>query len=190
MDLITSLILSFVVVTALNMMIGKANTHLKKNISVIHYVLGYVFILYLHLALKITIRISHPVFHPDINILPFKDGFGIENLLNIVLFMPLGCLLPTLWEKYRTFQSTLYYGLLFSLFIETGQLFVGNRATDINDLIMNTIGTIVGWVIFNALRKVFRKFFTQTAIPLASNDPWTIKLESWVYIGMAIICLF
>lgn len=55
---------------------------------------------------------------------------------------------------------------------------------------MNTIGTIVGWVIFNAIRKVFRKFFTKIAINISSNDTLTIKLESYVYVVIAIICLF
>ncbi|BDB02110.1 hypothetical protein CBOS2020_21840 [Clostridium botulinum] len=55
---------------------------------------------------------------------------------------------------------------------------------------MNTIGTIVGWVIFNAIRKVFRKFFTKIAINISSNDTLAIKLESYVYVVIAIICLF
>ena len=152
--------------------------------------MGYFFILYLNITLKLTLRIDHPIFNPDINLIPFKYGFGIENLLNIIFFMPLGFLLPTLWEKYRNFWSIFFYGLFFSLFIEIGQLFVGHRATDINDLITNTIGAIVGWVIFNALRKVFSKFFTKTAIHISSNEPLAIKLESYVYIVIAILCLF
>ncbi|AFS79777.1 VanZ-like protein [Gottschalkia acidurici 9a] len=154
------------------------------------YHLGYFFILYLNITLKITLRFNNPIFNPNINLIPLKYGFGIENILNIVLFMPLGFLLPILWEKYRNFWSTFYYGLFFSLFIEIGQLFVRNRATDINDLIMNTIGAIVGWVIFNALRKVSRKFSTKTAINISSNDTLAIKLESCVYVVITIICLF
>lgn len=190
MILIKSLIISFVLVTVLNIIISKDSKHLKKDIGVIHYILGCFFILYLNYTLKMTLRFNHPIFNPNINLIPFKYGFGIENILNIVLFMPLGFLLPTLWEKYRNFWSTFCYGLFFSLFIEIGQLFVKNRRTDINDLIMNTIGTIVGWVIFNAIRKVSRKFFTKTAINISSNDTLAIKLESFVYVVIAIICLF
>jgi len=83
-----------------------------------------------------------------------------------------------------------YYGLFFSLFIEIGQLFFGNRITDINDLIMNTTGTFVGWVIFNAIRKFSCKFSTKTAINISSNDTLAIKLESFVYVVTAILCLF
>ncbi|GAE02587.1 VanZ-like protein [Clostridium botulinum B str. Osaka05] len=100
--IIKSLIISFVVVTVLNI-ISKDSKHLKKDIGLIHYILGYFFILYLNITLKITLRFDHPIFNSDINLIPFKDGFRIENILNIVLFMPLGFLLPTLWGKYRNF---------------------------------------------------------------------------------------
>jgi glycopeptide antibiotics resistance protein len=190
MILYKSLIISFVVITALNIMISKDSKHLKKHIGVIHYILGYFFILYLNITFKITLRFDNPIFYTDISLIPFKDGFGIENILNIVLFMPLGFLLPALWEKYRNFWSTFYHGLLFSLFIEIGQLFVRNRATDINDLITNTVGAMVGWVIFNAIRKVSRKFSTKAAINISSKDTLAIKLESWVYVVIGIICLF
>ncbi|HBJ2613594.1 TPA: VanZ family protein [Clostridium botulinum] len=101
--IIKSLIISFVVVTVLNIIISKDSKHLKKDIGLIHYILRYFFILYLNITLKITLRFDHPIFNPDINLIPFEDGFGIENIPNIVLFMPLGFLLPTLWEKYRNF---------------------------------------------------------------------------------------
>lgn len=185
----TSLIICFVVITVLNVIIGKDRKHLKKDMGVMHYILGYFFLLYLNYTLKMTLRFAHPIFNPHINLIPFKDGFTIENLLNIVLFMPLGFFLPTLWEKYRNIWSTFYYGLFLTLFIEVGQLFV-DRETDINDLMMNTIGAIVGWVIFNAMRRIFRKFFTKTAINISSNDTIAIKLDSYVYVVIAIICLF
>jgi len=190
MTLIKSLIISFVVITVLNIIISKDSKYLKKNIRVIHFILGCFFILYLNIILKMTLRFTHPKFDPHINLIPFNDGFGIQDILNIVLFMPLGFLLPTLWEKYRNFWSTFYYGLFLSLFIEIGQLFVSNRVTDINDLIMNTIGAIAGWVIFNAIRKISRKFFTKTAINISSNDTLAIKLEPCVYVVIAIMCLF
>lgn len=53
-----------------------------------------------------------------------------------------------------------------SLFIELSQLFLGlligssNRIFDINDLIMNTIGGIVGFIIFkNIIERLYRKVF-------------------------------
>ena len=51
-DTIKSLIISFVVITVLNIIISKDSKYLKKNIGVIHFILGCFFILYLNIILK------------------------------------------------------------------------------------------------------------------------------------------
>ena len=66
--------------------------------------------------------------------------------LNVLLFIPFGFFLPTLWEKFRNVKSTIVAGLLTTLFIEISQLFTG-RATDIDDVITNILGTIIGYYI-------------------------------------------
>ncbi len=73
-------------------------------------------------------------------------------ILNIILFIPLGFFLPILYKKYRNFKEVTKVGFLTSLFIEIMQLF-SHRATDIDDLITNTLGTIIGYLIF----KIFVK---------------------------------
>jgi glycopeptide antibiotics resistance protein len=73
---------------------------------------------------------------------PFKDAFYITNILNIILFIPFGFFLPTLWKKYRNLKLTVCYGLLLTVFIEVSQLFTTARTTNIDDIIMNSIGTI------------------------------------------------
>lgn len=64
------------------------------------------------------------------------------------------------------------------------------RQTDINDLIMNIIGTICGWAIFNVMRKVFCKLTNKTVVNICSNDTLAIKLESYLYILIAMISVF
>ena len=43
-------------------------------------------------------------------------------------------------------KNTLFFGFGMSLTIELLQILVG-RATDINDLMTNTLGTLIGWII-------------------------------------------
>ncbi|MDZ7548685.1 VanZ family protein [Clostridium perfringens] len=85
---------------------------------------------------------------------------------------------------------TLFAGILFSIIIEIGQLFIPFRASDINDLIMNAIGTICGWFIFNIMSKIFNKLSNKTVVKSASNDSVNIKLESYLYSIIAIISTF
>lgn len=86
---------------------------------------------------------------PTVNLVPFQD-FTPENLrgmaLNAAMFAPLGFLLPAYFDRYRSFVPTLDAGILTSLTVELIQLFTF-RATDVDDLIMNTLGVIVGFLL-------------------------------------------
>jgi len=88
------------------------------------------------------------IFNPVVNFIPFSDGYQVFDTLNLVLFVPLGFLLPLLYKQFQPFGKTLLFGILFTIGIEVSQLFTLHRATDINDLIMNTLGVIVGWLMY------------------------------------------
>lgn len=95
-------------------------------------------------------------FDANINLVPFAYMFSDygNSLLNVLLFMPLGFLLPVLWKRFRSFLWTAAFGFSFSLLIELLQLFTF-RATDINDLMTNTAGTILGWCLGRLILKLF-----------------------------------
>lgn len=95
-------------------------------------------------------------FDRNINLVPFAYMFSDyrNSLLNVLLFMPLGFFLPMLWKQFRSFLETALFGLCFSLAIEILQLFT-RRATDINDLITNTVGTILGWCLGRLVLRLF-----------------------------------
>ena len=99
---------------------------------------------------------------PTINLIPFQD-FSPSNItgmvLNTVMFAPLGFLLPAYFERYRRWNRTIAAGFLTSLTVEAIQLFT-LRATDVDDLIMNTLGTLAGFLmaklVFGHRTAVFR----------------------------------
>lgn len=92
----------------------------------------------------------------NINLVPFAYMFSDyrNSLLNVLLFVPLGFLLPVLWKRFRSFLWTGLFGLSFSLSIELLQLLT-LRATDINDLMTNTTGTILGWLLGRLVLRLF-----------------------------------
>lgn len=67
-----------------------------------------------------------------------------EILLNILLFVPLGFLVPTLQESFRKWWKVLLLGLGFSLFIESSQLVLHMGCFDTADLMHNTLGPGLG----------------------------------------------
>lgn len=87
-------------------------------------------------------------FDPHFNFVPFRYMFSdyTNSFLNVVLFVPLGFFLPVFWTYYKKIYRTVFFGLCASLLIEILQIFT-LRATDINDLITNTTGTLLGWCI-------------------------------------------
>ena len=74
------------------------------------------------------------------------------NLLgNVLLFIPLGFLIPKLWKKLRNFFEFFFITLLLILFIELAQLFTLLGCCDVDDVILNMTGLTVGyciWAIF------------------------------------------
>lgn len=88
------------------------------------------------------------------NFIPF-DSVGVGFLLNIVMCMPLGFLLPFIFKEYRKCSKTVMTGFVFSLLIEMTQIF-NFRATDVDDLMTNTFGTLIGYLIWRAFVKIFK----------------------------------
>jgi glycopeptide antibiotics resistance protein len=73
-------------------------------------------------------------------------------LLNIIMFMPFGVLVPLLWPRADSYRRVFGYALAASMSIEAIQLIldltIGTRRTvDINDLIANTAGAVAGLLV-------------------------------------------
>lgn len=81
----------------------------------------------------------------NLNILPFAGmAADAKNaVLNVLLFVPLGLLAPLLWPDLRSLRRLALLALAFSGVIEILQIFTF-RASDINDLITNTLGAVIG----------------------------------------------
>lgn len=98
---------------------------------------------------------------PEVHLIPFLDGGSsplsyLKNmLLNTLLFLPLGFLLPALWEGARSFQRVFLFGVCLSLGIELLQL-LNLRLTDADDLIANTAGALLGYLLFRVLNRTGR----------------------------------
>ncbi|WDI27679.1 VanZ family protein [Bacillus subtilis] len=81
---------------------------------------------------------------------------------NLILLMPVGLLFPLLFNKSNV-KRILLTGFFISLFIELIQLsfsvYIGtiSRSFDVDDLILNTLGTLIGYWFFYILRTLFGK---------------------------------
>ena len=70
-------------------------------------------------------------------------------VFNVLLFVPLGYLLPAAFLPLRRWWKVMLLGFAFSLLIETTQLITHLGWFDATDLIHNTIGAIIGYGLYN-----------------------------------------
>ena len=73
------------------------------------------------------------------------------------MFIPSGIILPIVYKRLNGFGKVVAAGALISLCIEILQLPFASRATDIDDLIMNTLGVIIGYGIYTAIKSIKKK---------------------------------
>ena len=101
--------------------------------------------------------------------LQYTDQPGVLlNLLgNLALLAPLGIFLPVLFDWTRRVFKVLAIGALVSLTIESFQLALAVRVFDIDDVIINTLGALLGFGVFAALNRLpsFTRRFARLAPP-------------------------
>lgn len=83
----------------------------------------------------------------------YPDNQIIQFLGNIGMFAVPGFMLPVLWEKFESLKQTVRTCFFISLSIEIIQLFT-SRSTDIEDILLNTLGGLLGFLSYSALKKV------------------------------------
>ena len=94
-----------------------------------------------------------------ISLIPFfflfdrYDGWLINIIGNIAMFIPVGIVWPICFRKLDNIKKTLIAGISFILFIELSQLLCLERHTDVDDVILNTSGVLIGACILFAIRK-------------------------------------
>ncbi len=117
----------------------------------------YIFAAYLSGVYAVTglPSIKELCFDPNFNFLPFADMFYsvTDCILNVLLFVPLGFLLPLLWTDFQKAGKTILFGLYMSIGVELLQMFVIVRATDVDDLLLNTLGAVIGYLLFRLFRR-------------------------------------
>jgi len=97
-------------------------------------------------------------FRPEVNLnlIPLIGMIGDfkNSILNVILFVPLGLFLPLLWNGYRRLIPGIAFGFGLSLTIELMQMLT-YRTTDVNDLITNTAGYLLGFLLVKPMVKRF-----------------------------------
>ena len=95
--------------------------------------------------------------------------FVINIIGNVAVFMPFGFLVPVMYREqrkdvvfhghyFRSFLFVTFLGFLFSLAVETVQLVTKVGCFDVDDLLLNTSGVVLGYVIYYICKKIIGVF--------------------------------
>lgn len=105
---------------------------------------------------------SSKIFPLWVNMKPFVFLFDYptmkEALLNLIgntaMFLPLGIVWPAVFKKLDSHSKVIAAGVGVSLTIELLQLPFFSRATDIDDLILNSAGFLLGYGIYLLVKRI------------------------------------
>lgn len=97
-----------------------------------------------------------------INLIPFVYLFDYETvrevMLNLVgnslMFVPVGIVYPIVYKKLNTHVKVIAAGIGFSLAIELLQLPFFDRVSDVDDLILNSLGYVLGYLIYLLVKRI------------------------------------
>ena len=94
----------------------------------------------------------------------FKD-----SIKNIILFIPIGFLLSSIFNDKKKYLKSFLFGLLFSSFIEFNQLFIPTRTPGFSDILTNSVGSLLGCIGYDIIKKNLQrksKFLIHLSIPV------------------------
>lgn len=124
------------------------------------YLVALVWILLFKFSLSISAILDsmNPI-RRSINLVPFQESSIIngtidikEILFNALIFLPFGGLMGIVVKT--SFWKQLAWIFMFSLIIEGLQFILAIGATDITDLLMNTVGGLLGLLIYYGLARL------------------------------------
>lgn len=146
----------------------------KKYKKVVKIVSGISFVSYL-LYLFYLVFLSHSYgrgySHRSYNLIPFEtislfitSSLSLNVILinvvgNIVAFLPMGFFIPVLFDGFKNIKKVVLISFLATLTIEITQYIMMLGAFDIDDLMLNTLGGILGYSMYRLSLKVFKVGF-------------------------------
>lgn len=82
------------------------------------------------------------------------QSFLLNVVGNIVGFMPCGFFLPVISRRSRRWFNTVLLSFLFSLCVETLQLVFRVGSFDVDDIILNTLGGLLGYILYRFVQHI------------------------------------
>ncbi|MCL2322295.1 MAG: VanZ family protein [Oscillospiraceae bacterium] len=137
------------------------------------------FFVYILVVLNLTIfRFGFQYDDRQLNLMLFTKlisiyrNAGVSEFLRLFLgnigwFFPFGFLLPVIMKK-KSFFAVIVFGFIFSIIIETIQFFTRKGVAELDDVILNTLGVVIGYLSYKIVYRI--KVYWES-ISMQKNSP-------------------
>ncbi len=137
-----------------------------------------IFVLYIFVLIYITLfsrgRVANNVgiweyAKMSVNLVPMKTiklyikwiAAGKDNVfiplvnlfVNLIFMIPMSICLPFIYGKFKKFMPSMVFSLTFLMLIEVMQLLTERGSFDVDDLILNMLGAVIGYLIYTFLNR-------------------------------------
>ena len=179
-DLAAPIILSIPLFLLWGLVVFLQNRKKKKRTNILRYIFTCFFLVSLVAILLQTVSFNFDAYGlhywGSVNLVPFHEisrmvdntmnGYAVryffENMVgNILLFIPFGLFLPVTFPKIKHWWLMIVFGFSLSILIESAQLFMPGRSTDVDDVILNTFGCMIGVLLYLGCRRIFPKLIAR-----------------------------
>ncbi len=171
-DLFGYFLIGFIIIGAIAILYLPIFFILKKRVPAIRQLCFLLFagcafiVLFATILLGVYDGITFRPAQQTINVIPFDWvrepwEMGTSKMItqlisNIIMFVPIGFFIPIVFAKARSFLKTALWIFVFTFFIEAFQYFTG-RSADIDDIILNLSGGMLGHALFTLLSRCFQR---------------------------------
>lgn len=187
--------IEFLLITLYFFYYRKRQSDHQKQLPLKQLLLGAIFIGYIVFVLELTVIGRGTSHYMQMNLQPFSGYIDawrkyslrdLQNcLFNILMFVPLGMFLPLLIAKFKEFKWLLLVVVGATMSIETYQTLSGAGIFELDDLINNSLGGIIGYQLYRLATSIahnkkvkLKSLIGNLAIPL---------LMGFIFIGMNIV---
>ena len=131
-----------------------------KKLTMTQSVMLVLIITYSYLVLSLTI-LDRPYSSRMVRLMPlwsypeiFRGNYKLllEVIINVFMLMPLGFFLPA-FKRFKTNSAIALFGFLFSMTIECSQFIFMRGWFEFDDMIHNTLGIVIGYIIYKKIKK-------------------------------------
>lgn len=149
---------------------------MKKSRKIVHQLAWLLFVIYIillsyflffsekygRMETNLDYRYNLHLFKEIKRFIIYRKEVGFESFMvniagNVLAFAPFGFVLPIISSSNRKFFNILILSFELTLGVELMQLLLKVGIFDVDDILMNTIGGVLGYILFLLFRKIYYK---------------------------------